>query len=442
MWGILGVEEYRTVILAAFLHDIGKLLGRGQFSSLDKGQHPEFSATFVNAYKEFFDKIADTKLLYTLVLKHHQDSRNFAPEFLVQSIAENHPRMLATLVSKADNLASSERGESSEQYQDYRTTPLCSVIERLNKEEEQEEVKLRFHPRSLLPTTSDFRGVIFPEQFTSYRAGEMNNLIQSFGKSFASYARACKEMTDFNCVVTQLTNIVYQHTWCIPSNTQEKMPDVSLFDHLKLTAATAACLYHYHQTTNSLNEKAIMSGSEQRFCLIAGDISGIQQYIFGITQAAGGVARRLRARSLFIQLCTEVAAHELLRRLRLPLWNLIMNSGGNFYILAPNLPHVIEMLEQYQRGVDEWFVKKVNGELALNLAYCSFGDYGFRASDEQGGGFSNVLAQVKVALGLKKQKRFASLVQLGGLWNPDSFVRNVNYGVKVFVSPVTSYRGK
>jgi hypothetical protein len=101
---------------------MGKFLGRGDFKVLDKGQHPGFSSTFVSAHKELFSAMANASLLKELVQKHHENNRAFAPEFLVQSIEDSHVRTLATLISKADNLASSERGEASEQYQDYKTS--------------------------------------------------------------------------------------------------------------------------------------------------------------------------------------------------------------------------------------------------------------------------------------------------------------------------------
>lgn len=67
--------EYQTVILAAFLHDIGKFLGRGSFKILDKGQHPAFSSTFISAHGSFFSNMADVPLLKELVQKHHENSR-------------------------------------------------------------------------------------------------------------------------------------------------------------------------------------------------------------------------------------------------------------------------------------------------------------------------------------------------------------------------------
>jgi len=419
--------EYQTVILAAFLHDIGKFLGRGDFKILDKGQHPGFSSTFISAHDSFFSTIADVSLLKELVQKHHENSRAFPPEYLVQSIEDGHTRTLATLVSKADNLASSERGEASEQYQDYKATPLCSVIERLDRETDI-GLRLRFHPNPLPSTTTNTRAAIFATEFAEYQPGEMNKLLESFGHSFTKFIKdSGKKHLDFDCFSNHLTNLVYTHTWCIPSNTQEKVPDVSLFDHLKATAAIAACLYQYHLQTNSLDEKSVKKTESPRFLLVAGDISGIQQYIFGITSAAGGVARKLRARSLFVQLCSEVAAHKVLHNLKLPLWNLLMNSGGNFYLLVPNLPQVISTVEQIQRDTDKWFTQTMNGELALNLAWHPFGDDGFKPADKPDSGFSSVVSDVKTILSLKKQRRFAAIIQKEGSWLPDDFVVDVSY---------------
>jgi metal-dependent HD superfamily phosphatase/phosphodiesterase len=74
------LQEYHTVILAAFLHDIGKLVGRGSFKILDRGQHPEFSATFISAHHKLFSPVTNIKLLQELVRKHHENQKAFPPE--------------------------------------------------------------------------------------------------------------------------------------------------------------------------------------------------------------------------------------------------------------------------------------------------------------------------------------------------------------------------
>jgi len=72
--------EYQTVILAAFLHDIGKFLGRGDFKLLDKGQHPGFLSTFVSAHDSFFSRIAGgTAEIMKLIISREIIGGEFEP---------------------------------------------------------------------------------------------------------------------------------------------------------------------------------------------------------------------------------------------------------------------------------------------------------------------------------------------------------------------------
>ena len=422
-------HEYQTVVLAALLHDIGKLLGRGSFKQLDKGQHPKFSADFISAFEDVFSEICDASLLHTLVKRHHESKQSFDPEFLVQEISDEHTRALATLVSKADNLSSSERGGPSEQWQDYKEVPLASVIERVNRVE-SEAPKLRYHPRSLHSKNS--LDGIFPATFAGYERNELNKHIKEFGADFKKHFLNGQSIdsTDFNCLVSHILNMLFKYTWCIPSNTQEAYPDVSLYDHLKTTAAIASCLYLYHSNTGTLNEKSIRKDDVERFILVVGDLSGIQKYIFDIANigAGGGVARRLRARSLYVQLCTEVVSHLILRKIGAPiLINTLMNSGGRFYLLLPHLPEIERTLGDIQQTIDNWFINELSGELALNLAWVSVGDDGFKASLHGESGFGKILEEANIRLNSRKQSRFAVALCSSEKWAEDPFAINISY---------------
>jgi CRISPR-associated protein Csm1 len=428
---MLNQLEYQTVILAALLHDIGKFL---QWSSLTKTgdfeKHPQISEKFVSDYSECFNKVSNLQLLKTLIGKHH-NSPDSPPDLSVQSIEDPHTRSVAYLVSKADNLSSGERGEHAEQWQDYKATPLMCVLERLNHETD-EHLKLRYHPQPL-GSVQSLSG-IFPEQFKEFAPGELNKHLKSFGDEFIDLftpkgkSRKPVNNADFDTFLAHLTSLIYRYTSCIPSDTQGKIPDVSLFDHLETTAAIATCLYRYHAERDSLTEKTLASPKEPRFCLAVGDISGIQRYIFDIAQVAvgGGVARRLRARSLYVQLCSEVAAHIILRRLKLPMLNMIMNSGGKFYLLLPNLPETVAALEQVQQHVDEWFLTQLNGELTLNLAHTIFDEEGFEVGSSESG-FGAVLKRTSDNLNKRKLNTLSSTIIYNGKWQEDKFLIKTSF---------------
>ncbi len=127
---MLSSLEYSTVVLAALLHDIGKFLQRGRSLPFDiEGPHPEVSARFISAFPQTFGQVADPELLKLLVLHHHR-GHGFTG-LRADDIAEERPRLLAFLVNKADGLSSSERGQHTTQWQDYKTVPLASLFPRL-----------------------------------------------------------------------------------------------------------------------------------------------------------------------------------------------------------------------------------------------------------------------------------------------------------------------
>lgn len=425
------VEEYRTVVLAALLHDIGKFLQRGSFGSLNvEGRHPEVSSRFISAYRSLFEQVSDATLLKTLVQRHHEHP-SFRPDLSVQDLPLGRARTLAYLISTADNLSSSERGGRSEQFQDFKATPLVSVFGKVSLCGDKKATILRYHPLPLTDTSS--LNAIFPADFVEYHRGEMNKLLTSFGDEFREFATRV-DKGNFDCLLSHLLGFLQKYTWCIPSNTQEEIPDVSLYDHLKTTAAIASCLYQYHLATDTLDEEHIRADAE-KFCLVVGDLSGIQHYIFDIaTAGAGGVAKRLRARSLYIQLITEVACHKILRQMNLPLSNIIMSSGGRFYILLPNIPQAKDVVETIQHEVDDWFLRELNGELAINLAVIPFGTEGFQAGKGSETGFGKVLQDLNSKLALRKRRRFTETLRDGQAWGENAFLLREFKGEQVCLS--------
>lgn len=288
-------REYRTVVLAALLHDIGKYLHRGDFGGMVSGPHPEVGANLLRAHAEAFGQCVDAEVLTVLVQRHHE-SRSFAPELQVDSIADEHLRALARLVSRSDNLASAERGERAEGMQDYRTTCLAPVFSRVQLLGSGASVPLHL-PQGAI---GDLRAEppVFPQEGRHGTREEVTDHIRAFGRAFESL-RGTLPWDDFDCVFSHLLALLNGFASCIASDTQSQTPDVSLYDHLRLTAAIAACLYLYHEETGTLTDSALKAKDQpERFVLLVGDVSGIQDYLFDIASTgAGGVARRLRARS-------------------------------------------------------------------------------------------------------------------------------------------------
>ncbi len=187
-----------------------------------------------------------------------------------------------------------------------------------------------------------------------------------------------------------LLALLQQYLHCVPAHRE----DEALFDHLRLTAAVAACL-----------ERS--SGEEGRgFTLAVGDLSGIQDYIFDIANVgAGGVARRLRSRSLYVCLISDVVTHRLLAMFELGLANILVSSGGKFYALLPAGADTEARLQALQAEVDRWLLERFNAEIGLNLAWTVVDQASLGSSACEAPGFSQVVSHANGLLAGRKRQR-------------------------------------
>ncbi|MBI5194636.1 MAG: type III-A CRISPR-associated protein Cas10/Csm1 [Nitrospirae bacterium] len=410
--GNIDQREYQTVVLAALLHDVGKMLQRGSFGSLDtKGQHPQVSSDFVGAFKGFFSRFVDFDLFKTLVQRHHEHAGSFKDNLLCQNAPEEY-RALSYLVSRADNYSSSERGERADSYQDFKATPLVSIFSRIEIDKHLPEVQ-RYRLNPLMSEAA------FPDKFVTYEENEMNLHLRKFGEEFKNFVDAIGQ-SDFDIIYSHLMTILMRYSWCIPSNTQEEVPDVSLYDHLKTTSAIAACLYQYHYP--NFNEVEIKNDKTNKFILLVGDLSGIQNYIFNITHVgAGGVAKRLRARSFQLNIISEIISHKILHTFNLPLANILMVSGGKFYILLPNISDAKNRIESIKKETDLWFFKNLNAEINLNITTMPL-------SGEDFNDYKVVMNNISQLLQQEKKKPINSLLSENGLWNEDIALLDIDFG--------------
>jgi CRISPR-associated protein Csm1 len=414
-------REYRTVILAGLLHDIGKYLQRGEFGGRVAGQHPQVGANFVSLWKSDFSHSVDADLLQTLVQRHHE-SHSFPDSLQVDAIQDEHTRTLARLVSRADNLASSERAERATGFRDFRTTALTPVFHRVRLLRDSAPAASHLPHAEVADLSTE--PAIFPEPGRQTTGERVTSHIRAFGTAFGRL-REQLNWNDFDCVYSHFLSLLGRFAGCIASDTQSEPPDISLYDHLRLTSAVAACLYQYHASTGTLADEAVRRPESHRCALVVGDLSGIQEYLFDVaTVGAGGVARRLRARSFFLQMLADACAYEVLGAFGLPLANVIMASGGKFYVLVPNLSDTgNDVLDRLRADCDGWLLENFHGALAVNLAWTPLADNDF-GTGERGDGFGSALARLHGALAQRKQRRLERVLIHGGSWHESAFARS------------------
>lgn len=162
--------------------------------------------------------------------------------------------------------------------------------------------------------------------------------------------------------LASLLNVLEATLSFVPSSTDaSEVVDVSLFDHLKLTGALGACIWHYLQATGQSDFKSALFDkqdtfyNEKAFLLTTFDVSGIQDFIYTIHSS--GAAKMLRARSFYLEMLTEHLIDELLARVGLSRANLNYSGGGHAYLLLPNTESARKSVEQFEREANDWLLE-------------------------------------------------------------------------------------
>lgn len=147
----------------------------------------------------------------------------------------------------------------------------------------------------------------------------------------------------------------------------ESMKFVSLFEHLKISAAMANSLVQYEKDFAQLQSK--IEASEKPLLLFCADISGIQSFIYNI--ASNKAAKSLKGRSFYLQLLMDSIVQKIISALKgvgceVNVGHIVYSSGGKMYMLLPNLGSVKSILKQ----VEEAILNKLFDEHKTRLYVC------------------------------------------------------------------------
>lgn len=166
--------------------------------------------------------------------------------------------------------------------------------------------------------------------------------------------------------------------------------DVAFFDRVRATAAVAASLGKAPDAAN--------------LCLVAGDLSGIQPFIYTIS--SDGALKSLRARSFYLELVAEEMTQRLLDRLELPRTNVIYTGGGKSFLLAPATEHTYQVVSQLRNIFNDWLLSKFQGKVFLNL-----GAHKFPAAAVSTKGFAKHWEALIQKLAVQKSRKFDNQIE-------------------------------
>lgn len=435
---------------AGFFHDIGKFLERAkvtlpvEWESRNQAlyqpkysnngreyythKHALFTAYFLDNWgkfipEEFSRNVLEGDSILNMSAMHHK------PESSNQWIVAHADRIAAgmdrTQFEKYNQIEDEPSGRNA-----YREIRLLSLFESIDLEGKN-IYKSRENHKYYYQLQKMGSDSIFPKQGNSMgQAEEYSSLWNSFIKEFEALPfRGSPQLW-----MEQFESLFMKYCHSIPSATVDRtVPDVSLYDHCRLTGAISSCLYQYHlsnDTVSTIQNYTDEHKNEDRFIIIQGKWNGIQNFIYsegGSTNKKS--AKILRGRSLMVSLYSELAGDYLLEKLNLDSINMIQNAAGKFLILASNTQETINAINGTEKEINDWLMETYYGEVSLSITnqICS-------ASDFMEGGIRNLLQVLNEKLEEKKFKRNSST--LGVVLN---YLDQFNSNLK---SPLCPYCGK
>lgn len=173
----------------------------------------------------------------------------------------------------------------------------------------------------------------------------------------AEWNAARKCLGDDSVLHTFMSGLLLRYGWCLPS---PGVSGVSLAERARVTAAVSYCLLRFNEEHRNADHQS------QPFCLLGVDFTGIQRYLFAAARGKG-TAKRLRARSFFVSMALEAFALRLLKEGGLPITNLLIASGGKFFILMPNTNQVRTSARRAIAEESAWLFKTYGGTIALSV---------------------------------------------------------------------------
>ena len=232
-----------------------------------------------------------------------------------------------------------------------------------------------------------------------------------YGRVVDELKYALKGMEFSSEYIDSLCEVFEACTSYIPSSTNMgELKDISLYDHVKLTAALSLCIYDYLKSEGitdlkkELYEDAEKFYDKQTFLLYSADISGIQSFIYNI--GSKGALKGLRARSFWLELAVSSAVDDLLERLSLARCNVMYVGGGHTYIILPNTDSVKAEIRQFEKELNQWLIDNFGSELFIGGGYCECSANALR--NRPVGSYGDIFKEVSRKISAAKVNRYSA----------------------------------
>jgi CRISPR-associated protein Csm1 len=359
-------KEFYAVVLGALLHDIGKVVQRAQDNPTLK-KHTEWG------YEWLKENLNDSMAVNATIAHHFTKDDDYA-------LTSN----IGLIWYHADNLSSAERkGIEKEKLEEGRwhsEVALASPFSRVRNPNNLNETPTLTYLHLIqkgIPRVLNREPVITKDDYKKLLDAFQTDLNDRDVQKPQSIDFLLMLYEKYFSAVPSITMKIYDGL--SREEIERKHPDISLYDHSKLTAAIAGCMYRYYSgkyqekwNRHDLlrNEILEVPLNVCPYLLIGGDISGVQKFIYTI--ASKGALKSLKGRSFYLELLSEHIISSLLTRLGLTRCNLIFSGGAHFYIISHNTDSSKQSIKKVKEGIDDFLFNEFKGSLQLHLEYVEF----------------------------------------------------------------------
>ena len=361
-------KELKEIIIASWLHDVGKFAQRagrtelydknleGQYCKVQQGgwygyQHVVYTLGFLEKFRHILPGELDAIKITHLAAKHHSPS-TYEERLVAQGDRLSSGFDRCNILGKEDSENESLQNDNPVKFYEKPLIHILSTL-KIGGRSESERAYCK-----MLPLDED---AILSTASSKIGQEDYNKLWELFEKDFIEL----KDLT-FEQFMPALDSLLERYWWCIPSATNSDA-DISLYQHAKTTAAFASALYAFQKDCNKESEVELGNRAEKKFLFLKGNVSGIQKYIFEL-KTNDDSSKLLRAKSFQIAALGDIIARNIVSQAGLSEANIITSAGGNFMLLLPNSERIKQLLPLIQLETETYFLKEFAGKLSVIIS--------------------------------------------------------------------------
>ncbi len=351
-------EEKYGLVLAALIKDIGRF----KLQAFPSDEEVDLKITSLDFFNSFIANKTSVKPI-----------ANYVSDLLKNG---------TEILFEADELAA--LSENIKKKEKVVLRPLTSIFSKIDFQKEGEKLpKEQFYlPKKLVYDE------VFPKESVENFQSETKNLYDEFVKELQTLPD-----NEIAAYIDSLVYLMEKYLVYVSLGEEQGDSDISIYDNSKTIAALALC-------------KKYSDSNEKPFLIVAADVSGIQNFIYeeiGPKPKSESRAKRLRGKSFYLSLLTDLFSDFLLKKLDLPRTNILMNGGGHFVMIAPNSSVNKEIIKEAVIEIQKWFYANFKGNLNLILDTLEADNELYRKFPKWYNNISSLLVKAK------KQRSFDNL---------------------------------